>query len=63
MAEPDPDDEFWWDADDSCLADMSGDVLVVAVGDDYRHRVSVKDLLPIPDDDYCGSCGQTGCAH
>lgn len=38
-------------------------VRVVMVGDDRRHIVDVDELEPIADDDYCGECGQIGCAH
>jgi len=40
-----------------------GDVLVVMVGDDAKHRVSVDDLIPLDDLDYCAECGQIGCGH
>jgi len=41
----------------------SGCVLVVMVGDDHKHRVPETDCTPIDDLDYCGVCGQIGCAH
>ena len=43
--------------------DMDGDVLVVMVGDDKRHRVSIEDLIPLDELDYCAECGQIGCGH
>jgi len=41
----------------------TGRVLAVMIGDDYRHRVDPDDLTPIAREDYCGECGQIGCAH
>lgn len=38
-------------------------VRAVMVGDDREHIVSVDDLTPLEDDDYCGQCGQIGCGH
>jgi hypothetical protein len=43
--------------------ERAGWVRAVMVGDDTRYEVEVSDLRPIADDDYCGSCGQIGCAH
>jgi hypothetical protein len=36
---------------------------VVMVGDDTVHLVEHDDLVPIERGDYCGVCGQVGCAH
>ena len=54
--EEDTDDGEWID-------DTSGDVLVVMIGDDAKHRVSIDDLIPLDELDYCTECGQIGCCH
>jgi len=41
----------------------SGTVLMVMVGDDYKHRVDEKDCVEIDEDAYCHVCGQVGCTH
>lgn len=41
----------------------SGRVLVVMVGDDYKHSVLESNCTPIGDTDYCAECGQIGCTH
>lgn len=38
-------------------------VIVVAVGDDYRHTVPTESLSVLPDGAACGQCGQLGCTH
>jgi hypothetical protein len=52
-------------ADDDDLAgyEETGLVGVVMVGDDYAHLVDPDDLVRISRADYCGECGQIGCAH
>lgn len=37
--------------------------IMVMVGDDRRHHVDRHDITPLDDDDWCGGCGQIGCAH
>lgn len=37
--------------------------IVVMVGDDSKHTVPIEDCEPIEREDYCGECGQIGCAH
>jgi hypothetical protein len=37
--------------------------LVVAIGDDRKEPVDLEDLTPLNRADYCGECGQVGCAH
>ena len=32
------------------------------VGDDQVHLVAISDLSPLDEEDYCGGCGQIGCA-
>jgi len=35
---------------------------VVMIGDDGRHRVDRDDFVALKRNDYCGECGQVGCA-
>lgn len=41
----------------------TGRALVVMVGDDHRHVVDYDDITPIAREEFCGACGQIGCAH
>lgn len=38
-------------------------VRAVMVGDDSVWTFDVEDLTPLAREDYCGVCGQVGCAH
>jgi hypothetical protein len=38
-------------------------VVVVMVGDDWKHTVYAEDLTKIDEEDYCHGCGQIGCGH
>ena len=49
--------------DDLELRDDETRAIVVMVGDDHKHCVPIEYLTPIPREDYCGVCGQIGCAH
>jgi hypothetical protein len=44
----------WCEDDEDCL-------LMVMVGDDYRHHIDKTQAFVIDDDEYCGGCGQIGC--
>ncbi|HEY7195484.1 MAG TPA: hypothetical protein VH439_17205 [Gemmatimonadales bacterium] len=57
--ETEPDEDTEW----SGLESRTGQVLAVMIGDDYRHRVDVDDLTPLPASAYCRDCGQIGCGH
>lgn len=46
----------WVPQDESC-----GRVLVVMVGDDRKHNVSVDDLTELAPGAFCHECGQVGC--
>ncbi len=63
----DEDGNEWEEADDTegeWIPDLDcGDVLVVMIGDDKKHRVSADDLVLLDDLDYCIECGQIGCSH
>jgi len=65
QAEPDVevDDETGADYWDGESMRSTGMVVVVMVGDDYRHIVDPEDCEPLPEDDYCAVCGQIGCTH
>jgi hypothetical protein len=56
--ETEPDEDTDW----SGCENRTGRVLAVMVGDDYRHRCDPEDLTPLPREEYCGGCGQIGCA-
>ncbi|MCP5117483.1 MAG: hypothetical protein GY953_42210 [bacterium] len=58
-----PETELDADSEWTGFSIPTGRVLVVMVGDDKRHAVDVEDLTPLDDEDYCGTCGQVGCAH
>lgn len=38
-------------------------VRAIMVGDDHTHTVDRDDVTLIPREDFCGECGQVGCAH
>lgn len=57
--ETEPDEETEW----SGIEARTGRVLAVMIGDDHRHSVDPDDLAPIAREEYCGECGQIGCAH
>ncbi len=42
--------------------DHRGCGIVIMVGDDYRHHTDREELVAVDEDDFCGSCGQVGCA-
>jgi hypothetical protein len=59
-------DEMWDDEAEEYVPDehvRADQAIVVMVGDDHRHTVDMDDLSPLPRRDYCGECGQIGCAH
>jgi hypothetical protein len=46
------------------LGMTSGEVArVVMVGDDRVHEVDIDEISLLPREDFCGECGQIGCAH
>jgi len=52
-------EETHWDG----IEEPTGRLLVVMVGDDYRHAVDPEELSVIEELDYCAECGQLGCTH
>lgn len=66
-AEPDvelaSEDNGWEDYWDGESMRSTGRVVVVMVGDDYRHVVDPEDCTPLDELAYCASCGQVGCTH
>ncbi len=56
--ETEPDEDTEW----SGYEQRTGKVTVVMVGDDRKFTFDPEDLVPIEDDDFCGCCGQIGCA-
>ena len=57
QTEPDEDTEW------SGIEERTGRLIVVMVGDDAHHSVDPDDVTPLDRKDYCGECGQVGCAH
>jgi hypothetical protein len=57
--ETQPDEDTEW----SGMEERTGRVVCVMVGDDRRFTFEPDELIPLNDDDYCGSCGQVGCSH
>jgi hypothetical protein len=52
--------EDYWDGESMR---STGRIVVVMVGDDYRHIADPEDVEEIAEEDYCSSCGQIGCGH
>lgn len=57
QTEPDEDTEW------SGIEERTGMLVVTMVGDDAHHLVDPEDIEPLAREDYCGVCGQIGCAH
>jgi hypothetical protein len=57
--ETEPDEDTEW----SGYEVRTGRIVVTMIGDDARHVVDIEDLTPLDREDYCGECGQVGCAH
>jgi hypothetical protein len=54
-----PDEDTEW----SGIEERTGRVVVVMVGDDHKYVIDEDDVQPIAREEYCGECGQIGCAH
>lgn len=37
--------------------------LLQMVGDDFEWHVDASDITPLPEEEFCGGCGQIGCGH
>ena len=57
--ETEPDEDTEW----SGVETRTGSVVAVMVGDHKRHLVDRADITALAREDYCGECGQIGCAH
>jgi len=57
QTEPDEDTEW------SGYEQRTGRVVYRMVGDDQLFSADLDDLEPLAREDYCGVCGQIGCAH
>jgi len=57
--ETEPDEDTEW----SGIENRTGKVVAVMVGDDRMFSFDPDELTPITAEDYCPSCGQTGCKH
>ncbi len=54
-----PDEDTEWTGEEV----RTGRVVAVMVGDDHRYTFDLNELQRIEREDYCGECGQLGCAH
>lgn len=52
----------WYEDGGEWVDDPAGQLWACMVGDDTLHPVDADELEPIAEDDYCGGCGQVGCA-
>ena len=57
--ETEPDEDTEW----SGIEERTGRVIAIMIGDDRRFSLASDDVSPIDRKEYCGSCGQIGCAH
>lgn len=57
--ETEPDEDTGW----SGMENRTGRIVAVMVGDDRRFTFDRDELAPLKREDYCGECGQIGCAH
>lgn len=52
-----------WMQDEESTARRTGKVVCVMVGDDHKWTFEPEDITPLEREEYCGECGQIGCAH
>ena len=45
------------------IEERTGWLVCVMVGDDAHYLFEPGDIQPLRREDYCGECGQIGCAH
>lgn len=57
--ETEPDEDTEWSGYES----RTGRVVAVMVGDDRHFTFDPEDVKPLAREEYCGVCGQIGCAH
>ena len=57
--ETQPDEDTEW----SGYETRTGDVAAMMVGDDRLFTFDPSEVTPLDRKDYCGVCGQVGCAH
>lgn len=65
LVEPDFGDDDpgdWWPEDEDFEEVRTGYVVCVMVGDDREFVFDPSDCTIIDEDDFCHSCGQTGCS-
>jgi len=53
-------EQEYWDGE---TMRSTGRLVVVMVGDDYRHIADPEDCALLPDEDYCAVCVQIGCTQ
>jgi len=61
-------DDVWQDEEDRWMHGYKSWIdfetaVVRMVGDDRDHEVSSAELKALDEDEFCGGCGQVGCAH
>lgn len=57
--EVEADDDTEW----SGHMNRTGSIIAIMVGDDNPYVMEESELIEIPEDSYCGGCGQIGCGH
>lgn len=57
--EVEPDEDTEWTG----LYNRTGKVVCVMIGDDSKFAFDRDELTEVKREDYCGECGQIGCAH
>jgi hypothetical protein len=57
--ETEPDEDTEW----SGIEERTGKVVCVMVGDDRQFAFDPEDVTALKREEYCGECGQIGCAH
>lgn len=64
VTDPDTGAEYEEETGEGEWVDGDGSrVRVVMVGDDHVYEVDASDCTPLAREEYCGECGQVGCAH
>jgi hypothetical protein len=53
-----PDEDTYWTG----IEELTGNVVMVMVGDDRKFSFDPTECTSIDEEEYCSSCGQIGCA-
>ncbi len=57
--ETEPDEDTEW----SGYEVRTGQIVAMMIGDDRKFVFDRDEITPLQREDYCGECGQIGCAH